>query len=72
MTGMTTKTCEIRDCGRRVNSTTNGIATCERCRIDFVSVGFGAVYFAGRWHGVSGASYDAAQLAVFPGLEARP
>ncbi|WP_297826378.1 hypothetical protein [Mycobacterium sp.] len=47
--------CEIKECGHAATSIMNGIHVCERCRIGFVSVGFGAVYFDGRWHGVSGA-----------------
>lgn len=48
------QTCEIEDChGGRV-ATVNGIGVCERCRQEFTSESFGAVFFGGRWHGVRG------------------
>lgn len=62
------KWCEIEGCCNAANSTTNGIRTCERCRIHFESVGMGAVYFGGRWHGVTGATYTDEQVALFPGV----
>lgn len=71
LSGMTRTTCEIADCGRRASSTTNGLATCERCRTGFVSVGWGAVYFDGGWHGVAGAAYTAEQVVAYPGLSVR-
>lgn len=63
--------CEIVDCGRPATASQSGILVCERCRIEFVSVGPGAVRFAGRWHGVTGARYTPEQVAAFPGLAAQ-
>lgn len=65
---MTHVYCEIEGCGRVATTSQNGIHVCERCRIEFVSVGMGAVHFDGRWHGVVGATYDASQIAVYPGI----
>lgn len=62
------KWCQIEGCYNAANSVTNGIRTCERCRLGFVSLGMGAVYFADRWHGVSGAHYTAEQEASHPGI----
>lgn len=59
---------EIERCGRAAVACVNGIHVCERCRIDFVSVGDGAVYFSGRWHGVLGATYSAKQIDAYPGI----
>ena len=64
-------TCEIIDCGEHASAMTHGVRVCERCRQKFASVGFGAVYFAGRWHGVIGATYTAEQAAAYPGLMER-
>jgi hypothetical protein len=60
--------CEIRGCGRTEVGTQNGIACCDRCMRDFQSIGFGAVFFTGTWHGVNGARYTAEQARLFPGL----
>ena len=66
---MTDHKCEILDCGRTSpRQTMNGIRMCERCRVNFESVGLGAVRFGGRWHGVRGARYTPEQTAIFPGL----
>jgi len=65
---ITPMTCEIARCGSVAMSTTNGIRTCDRCRREFVSVGAGAVYRDGRWHGVRGAVYDVEQTTAHPGL----
>lgn len=60
--------CDIVDCEHDRVAIVNGICVCERCRLDFVSIGFGAVRFDGRWHGVRGATYTAHQADIFPGL----
>lgn len=65
------KRCEIEGCDREVSGTMNGIFVCERCRIHFGSVGLGAVYFDGRWHGVRGATYTERQCASHKGLKPR-
>ncbi len=63
--------CEIEGCDRGSVGRTNGIHVCERCRIHFTSLGFGAVYFNSRWHGVRGANYTPEQVATHPGLRAK-
>lgn len=65
---MTTSTCEIEGCGRGCIGTMNGVAVCDRCRVEFESVEMGAVRFGGRWHGVIGAVYTPENVALFPGL----
>jgi len=60
--------CEILDCRGLVVANVNGVAVCERCRVHFTSVGFGAVFFGGCWHGVRGATYTPEQVEAFPGL----
>lgn len=62
-------TCEIEDCGRETVGTVNGIEVCERCRVHFESVGWGTVYFGGRWHGVKGCTYTPTNCKLFPGLK---
>lgn len=65
---MKAQTCEIRDCGREASGAVNGIECCDRCEREFVSIGMGAVYFEGRWHGVRGAIYSSQEAGEFPGL----
>lgn len=65
-------TCEIEDCGRETVGTVNGIEVCERCRVHFESVGWGTVYFGGRWHGVKGCTYTPTNCKLFPGLKNNP
>jgi hypothetical protein len=60
--------CEISGCGEACVGTMNGVCVCERCRQEFVSVGHGAVFFDGRWHGVVGSRYTRADVAAYPGL----
>jgi len=62
------KWCEIDECCNAATTTNNGISVCERCRLGFVSVSTGAVFFSGRWHGVTGATYTDEACATFPGL----
>lgn len=63
--------CEVEGCESMGVASQTGIAVCERCRRGFVSVGCGAVYFGGRWHGVRGATYTPEQRCSFPGLPSR-
>lgn len=63
------KRCDIGGCNRVAVCRTNGVDTCDRCRLGFVSVGLGGVHFDGSWHGVEGAVYTKEQADTFPGLQ---
>lgn len=62
-------TCEMRDCEHTATHEINGVALCNRCGSEYVSVGLGVTRFNGVWHGVRGARYTAEQCELFPGCD---
>ena len=63
--------CKIEGCCNAAATTVNGVCLCVRCCQNFVSAGVGAVYFAGRWHGVTGAAYSDELDLTYPGVRVR-
>jgi hypothetical protein len=64
--------CEIDGCEHTATQTLSGIAVCDRCGREWVSVGIGATYWGGSWRRVRGAQYTPEQAQAFPGLHHRP